>query len=108
MNRYVVAGVLADMRAGRRVVFISRDRPAVREAFVAVAFWLDDDERSLRSPGWERCESADRRGSIRFLPVDGPIRGLSADVVVVDVDPKPRQTGEILTLVDMHGEVICL
>ena len=108
MNRYVIAGVLADMRGGRRVVYISKDRPSTREAFTAVAFWLHDDEHATRRPGWERIESADGKGSARFVSIDGPLAGLTGDVVVVDADCTPRQKATILTMVDMHGEVICL
>jgi hypothetical protein len=108
VNRYVIAGVLADMRAGRRVIYVARDRGRTREAFTAVAFWLHDDETAIRRPGWERVESADGKGSVRFVSVDGDMTGLSGHTVVVDADCTPRQKADILTMVDMYGEVICL
>jgi hypothetical protein len=108
VNRYIVSGLLADMRAGRRVVFISKDWACMREAFTAVAFWLETDERAIRASGWERCESADGKGSIRFFPLGGSYTGMHTDVVVADAELEPRQKAEVLQLVDMHGEVICL
>lgn len=89
MNRYVAAGVLADMRAGRRVVVLCGTRPLARLAFAKVAAGAVDGETVRRANGEERIIAKDGPGWVRFGRSGGTtFRGFSADVVLFDVaDP---------------------
>ncbi|MFI6270722.1 hypothetical protein [Micromonospora zamorensis] len=84
MNRYIIDGLLADMRAGRRVVVLSGTRTELRNTFVEVAAHATEKERVRRRNGEERISVADGLGWITFGLSGNPPRGFDADVVLFD------------------------
>lgn len=114
MNRYVAQGMLADAKAGKRVVFVGDSGKYAREAFLRTVATLnqrDDAIQSVhRSNGRERVECFSG-GSIRFISRRGNgARGLEADVVFIDCSEMQRETiREIAPMVAASaGELICL
>ncbi len=106
MNRYIRDGVLADMRAGRRVIVFSRGHLAARELLASFAEHVRDGERVYRTHGSERVEARNSGGWVRFMSIAAGVRGLSADVVVLDTQPSPQQLEEIVPITSVGGEVM--
>ena len=86
MNRYTLAGILADMRAGKTVLFLAADMGAVRDLLADAAVEALPGERVARARGHESIHAVGD-GSIRFRSIRSDLRGHVADVVVFDVDP---------------------
>jgi hypothetical protein len=85
VNRYTAAGVLADMRAGKHILFLSAGSNRARYALDDLAALLEPGERAYRSLGRERIVGA--TGTIRFQSIHSRSeRGMSADIVVIDAD----------------------
>lgn len=105
MNRYVVDGILADMRAGRRVLVVAQTVRMARFAFNEVAAAAVEGETVRRANGRERITHPDG-GWIRFCSVSGHgARGLAADVVFIDADPTMEQLAELVPVAASGGEV---
>lgn len=113
MNRYVVAGVLADVEAGRRVLVITEN---AQESRVLLAQLLDAAEvagllveaRIRRGSGVESVELP-AGGWVRFRSRRQSTRGMSADVVFIDGDASPAVVAELRLVVmasPHRGEVI--
>lgn len=85
MNRYTIAGMLADMRAGRTVLLLSENTDAARDAFDNIAVSIEPGEVTVRTHGHERIQ-ADGKGAIRFRSIRSHLGELYADVVVFDCD----------------------
>lgn len=107
MNRYVVDGALADMRAGKRVVIAAESVAHARHCFHEFADRAVEGETVRRANGQERIEHPST-GLILFRSVRGnALRGLTADVVYLDADASPEQMAEVLPVVaSSGGEVI--
>lgn len=108
MNRYTAAGVLADMRNGRRVLVLSQTQPLARLAFAEVSTGAQPSERVRRANGDERITAAGGPGWIAFGSSGGNrFRGVTADVVVLDAHA-PGNLDSILPVVAASptGEVI--
>lgn len=83
MNRYTVAGVLADMRKGRRVLVLAGTQNLARAAFVEAARSIMPGERVRRANGDEEINVEGGDGRVLFRSIgSGGYRGLSVDVVV--------------------------
>ena len=85
MNRYWWEGVARDLAAGRSVVYVGRG-VACRAAFESIAELMPEAARVFRANGDERIEHPSG-GSLRFRRLGAwrhNLRGLSADVVVLD------------------------
>lgn len=108
MNRYAAAGVLADVRAGKRVLVVAGSNTLAR-----VALWdvtgqgLSSDEKVHRSNGREKIESPSG-GWARFRSVHGSVRGLTADVVLLDTVASDEELAELKLCIASApgGEVI--
>ena len=103
MNRYLINGVLRDMRAGRRVIVVSGTRPELRATFLDVAAHMGDGERAFRTSGQERCVSP-TGGVVLFLPRTA-LRGTWADVVVAE-GSRPSAGDDLDVLAAAGAEVI--
>lgn len=91
MNRYTAAGVLADMRDGRRVVVLAETPQLARLAFAEVAAHALPGERIRRANGNERITASEGRGWVAFGVSGGNrFRGITVDTVVFDAHcPSP-------------------
>lgn len=89
MNRYLVDGVLQDMRLGKRVVVLSETQVMARASFKDTVYLreLGNGETVRHANGRESIE-APGGGSVRFHTVRSPdyFRGMNIDVLVVDCD----------------------
>lgn len=85
MNRYIAAGVLADMRDGRRVLVLSETQRIARLAFAEVAQGTLPGEKVRRANGEEAIYAEHGSGCVLFAS-DRSLRarGLTMDVVVFD------------------------
>lgn len=109
MNRYVLAGVLADLVAGRRVLVVSahlRESRVLLDQLVSEA--VDDDLVVVvrRANGRESVELPRSGGSVVFRSVGQSMRGLEADVVFVDAYATPEVLHELEIVVAAGGELI--
>ncbi|TFV83147.1 hypothetical protein [Blastococcus sp. CT_GayMR16] len=108
MNRYVVDGVLADMRASKRVVVVAESGPLARRCLDECEARAVAGEKVRRAHGEERIEHP-YGGRITFHTIrGGGLRGVAADVVYVDADATLEQIGELRLIVSASpgGEVI--
>ncbi|NJP33700.1 hypothetical protein [Micromonospora thermarum] len=108
MNRYTAAGVLADMRDGRRVVVLAETPHLARLAFAEVAAHALPGERIRRARGGERITAIGGRGCVAFgVSGSDRFRGLTADVVVFDAHaPSPDALAAAVPMVATGGDVI--
>ena len=108
MNRYLIVGVLRDMRAGRRVLVVSGTRPEVRAALDDVTAHLrpEDAQRVRVANGAESIE-ARGGGAVRFVSRTG-LRGASADVVVVEGHQPTLDEREDLAVLALTGAEVLL
>lgn len=105
MNRYILDGMLADMRAGKKVLYVGENQTQAHTTFEQVAGGLRTYEKARRTAGEETVESPPTGGRIWFRSVRSGVRGFTAGVLVIDADPTPKQLAELLPAVS-HGEVI--
>jgi len=114
VNRYVLQGLVGDLAAGRRVLVITESVSQARFSFedaVAVVEHLDELPAGLkvrRANGDESISTA-AGGRLSFRTRRGPssLRGLSVDVVFVDVDPTPELMEALYPMVaTSRGELI--
>jgi hypothetical protein len=87
----MAAGVLADMRAGKRVLVLSESQNFARQAFQEVlGSGLESWETPRRANGRERIEGRvdpeGKQGTIFFRSIHAILRGIAVDVVIADVD----------------------
>lgn len=99
MNRYVVDGLLADMRKGKRVLYLGPDLDEARKLLAQLEPLLLPGETKRRPYHTWHVESPSG-GCIRLKSVGSSVRGIQTDVVVVDGDPTIRQTEELRPLLD--------
>ena len=112
MNRYGWEGVARDLAAGRSVVYVGSG-VACRAAFERIAALMPDGARMRRANGDERIQHPSG-GSLRFRRLGAwrsNLRGLAADVVILDGAETDRDLGlvrELTVLVagSPHGEVL--
>jgi hypothetical protein len=84
VNRYTAAGVLADMRAGKHILFLSETGNQARYAMEDLAAHLEPGEKAYRANGHERIVGT---GEIRFQSIHSRReRGMHVDIVVIDAD----------------------
>lgn len=85
MNKYVIDGLVAEARSGRRVVVATGSVRAARCAFDdAVHATLHDEPKLVRANGRERV-TLPNGGDIRFVSVRSKSgRGMAADTVFMD------------------------
>lgn len=85
MSRYLIDGLLGDMRSGRRVLFVARRNREAQEMFNAVLrAGLRGDEACRRTNGSLRIMQADGSGLIDFRASgSNGHRGMDADVLVL-------------------------
>lgn len=96
MNRYTNAGVLADMRQGRRVLVLCQTQREARHAFTGMARHVLPSETVRRANGAERITAEDGQGWVAFASANGnAFRGMSVDVVVLDHDSSPASLANI-------------
>ena len=98
MNRYTVGTMLADMREGKRVLYLGPSRGFVREVLDWLAECTFPHEKVRRAHGAERIDSP-TGGFIKLQSVGSSGRGMSVDTVVVEGDPTERQWEDIAVLV---------
>jgi hypothetical protein len=88
-HRYVLDGLLADARAGRRVLYVGSSALGARAVFAALIDHIGQrtpnrsTERVWRTHGAERIETI-TGGSVVFVPPTTAVRGREADVVYID------------------------
>lgn len=100
MNRYIAAGLLADLRAGRRIAVLSGTQAEARVAFTEVAAHAADGERIRRTNGEERVSATDGPGWIAFGSSAGRrFRGITADIVLFDAHKPGREAVEEALLI---------
>ena len=88
-------GLLADMRQGKRVLYLGPNRDQARDVLDQMVPHLRPDEKMRRANGYERVESLSTHGYVRLHSVGASVRGMTVDVVVVDADPTLRQSEEL-------------
>lgn len=103
MNRYTVAGIIADVTAGRRVLVVTADLRASRNALQSVVDQLEaggrmGDVRVLRSAGMERIDRP-AGGGVTFRSVRQGARGHTADVLVLEAAPTPDELADFLPVI---------
>ena len=101
----MAAGLLADMRQGKRVLYLGPDRGQTQDALDTLVPLLRTYETSRRRHGYEQVESPPAGGCVRLSSVGSSSRGLTVDVVVIDADPTTAQMEELAPLL-ITGEVI--
>lgn len=85
MNRYTAAGVLADMRNGRRVLVLSETQQIARLALTEVAQGALPGEKVRRANGEEAIYAEHGPGCVLFASDRSlRVRGLTVDIVVFD------------------------
>jgi hypothetical protein len=91
VNRYMIAGILADMRDGKEVLLLSESSVAARDAFENMAACIESGEVTVRTVGKERIH-AYGKGAVRFRSIRSHLdNNVAADVVVADVDARDHQ-----------------
>lgn len=108
MNRYAAAGVLADVRAGKRVLVVCGSNTMARVAFWAVTDQgLTPDEKCYRTTGREKI-TAPGGGWARFRSVHSlELRGVTADVVLLDTVATDEELSQLKACVaSTGGEVL--
>jgi hypothetical protein len=87
VNRYTAAGVLDDMRDGKRVLVLSTSGNAARAALYDTASLGIQDGETVRRANGQESITRQAGGWVRFQSIKGSLRGLAADVAVIDADP---------------------
>lgn len=106
MNRYVIAGALADAKAGKRVVLVGTGMAA----YLGLVDHAPEVERIMRANGKERVDFLSG-GHIRLLDHrrGGIAPGLVADVIFLDADaahtPRVLESAHVAAA-SCNGEVI--
>lgn len=106
MNRYVIAGALADAKAGKRVVLVGTGMAA----YLGLVDHAPEVERIMRANGKERVDFLSG-GCIRLLDHrrGGIAPGLVADVIFLDSDaahtPRVLESAHVAAAA-CNGEVI--
>ena len=106
MNRYVIAGALADAKAGKRVVLVGTGM----SAYLGLVDHAPEVKRIMRANGNERMDFTSG-GSIRLLDHrrGGITPGLVADVIFLDADaahtPRVLESAHVAAAA-CNGEVI--
>lgn len=108
MNRYVTAGIVADLALGRRVLLVAESITAGRAAFEQIASALQDADLGgglvvRRANGGEHI-SLPHGGHFEFRSVRSSARGLTFDVIFFDSDPTPDQLAEFMPAWATGGE----
>lgn len=115
MNRYAAAGINADAAQGRRVIVITRDGAALRDALdqLTAAMHTDTPTTIRRANGAESINYPDTGGEITIRSYRQGARGITADTLYLDeaVDPLVRDTNAWTALyaslaASQHPEVI--
>ena len=91
MNSYVVTGLLAEARDGKRVIVLSENGAGARHVFELLADEAGSEVAIRRRHGEESISFPDSDGRIHFSSVRSGLRGWVADVVFVDCDPTIEQ-----------------
>lgn len=92
MNRYVVAGLLADMRAGKRVVVVTPPGQAhVLATLDTLTGQLPPGVRSRRAHGETGLEQTQGSGRIWIMPQGASLRGWDVNTVYADTDLTDEQ-----------------
>lgn len=109
INRYTVAGMVADAVSGKRVVYIGK-RPGVCLSFLEVAADPADVTGVCRANGRERIMFTSGGELIFHDARRGPLRGVVADVVVLDADASRQdrivEQAQAIVAKSASGEVI--
>ncbi|KTR95356.1 hypothetical protein NS220_06000 [Microbacterium testaceum] len=115
MNRYAAAGINGDALKGKRIIVITRDGKASREALeqIAQAAPLGVDITVRRANGAERISYPTTGGEVFIRSYRQGARGVSADILYLDdaVDALVRSTDAWTSLyasvaTSQHAEVI--
>lgn len=106
MNRYVVDGLLADMRQGKRVLYLAANLDQARDVLDQLQAELLPDEKGRRAHGMERVESP-TGGFIKLQSVGSSGCGMSPDVVVIDAHLSIREWEDIAPLM-VRAELVRL
>lgn len=109
MNRYVVAGLLAEVREGKSVVVVSDSQVAVREALLDFAAHLDGLHETAYCANGQECVTNEATGGkVLFMSKRSHrIRGHMADVIFVDAEVTRDQFGELVPATfARHGEIL--
>jgi hypothetical protein len=107
VNRYVVAGVLADLIAGRRVLVMTQNVLDGRDLLEQLA--VAAEHKGIRSNlTVARAHGAERVGHtgggwVLFRSLRTGCHGLTADVVFIDGDPTPEQLAGVMPVVASTG-----
>lgn len=108
MNRYVIAGLLAEIRKGKSVVVVSDSQVATREALLDFAANLDGlHETAYRTNGQEHIVNEVTSGRAWFISKRSHgIRGHVADVIFVDAELTRDEFAELVPALGHHGEIL--
>jgi hypothetical protein len=108
VNRYSATGVIIDILDGKQVLVLSDSQDTARIALRATGEHAPAGLRTYVAHGHERIEGP-TGGCARFQSAFGSVRGLSVDVVYLDLDEYSLgedRMYELTHLVALHGEVI--
>lgn len=102
MNRYILAGLVADLRAGKQIALVAGTRIQSRYAFHALTEEVQDEsEKVYRANGAESLTHKSG-GHLKVYALNsGSLRGVTADVVVV----LDSVTLPVKTLEDLHVNI---
>lgn len=107
MNRYVIQGLVSDLKIGKRIVLISHTRYSARDLFMQVVELLGEfDGKVCRSNGSEHILYGSSGGMLDVLSANpDALRGRTLDVLALANDREigARKTGEILKQARIAG-----
>jgi hypothetical protein len=105
VNKYVVAGLLAEAAAGKLVLVVSESTKMSRYTLELMSE-AEPDFKTYRAHGQERVETP-AGGSIRFTsPRSTGHRGVEADVCFVDCDLSYDEWSDLAPTIAAGGEMM--
>lgn len=106
MNRYTAAGLISDMREGKKVLYLGQVRQDIPDDLEELLPLLRSYERAQRSRGVEGVTSPPTGGCVRLASVGSSTRAMAYDVIVLDAEPTPEQWQDIASIESRGGELI--
>jgi len=89
VNRYLAEGVVADLRAGKDILFLTPSRGSIRDYMAPVLGALGElgPGDAVRTASGHESIRSGTGGRVDFVSAYSNLRGRALDVVVLDIDP---------------------
>lgn len=106
MNQFAMAVLIAEMRAGKRILVVSENQSCARAAMETAVDVIDTDNVRMRwANGRESIAHIDG-GRLDFTSRGSSQRGRTADLVFVDCDVSFQQLDELVLVAGAAGAVV--